>query len=82
MSLAQRSATRCTCIAGSLEAWEKPNPGKDGATTSNESAGSAPWLPGSASNGMTLVISKKVLGQPWVMTSGIGLGPLPRSKMK
>ena len=31
---------------------------------------------------MILVISKKVLGQPWVITKGMGLGPVPRSWMK
>ena len=31
---------------------------------------------------MILSISKKVPGQPWVMTSGVGLGPFPFSWMK
>ena len=31
---------------------------------------------------MILSISKKVPGQPWVMTGGMGLGPFPFSWMK
>ena len=31
---------------------------------------------------MTLCISKKVPGQPWVIISGSGFGPLPFSWMK
>ena len=54
----------------------------EGATTSKASAGSPPWLAGSVSSGMIFDISKTVLGQPWVMMRGSGLGPLPRSWMK
>ena len=31
---------------------------------------------------MTLYISKNVPGHPWVITKGMGLGPLPFSWMK
>ena len=37
--------------------------------------GSPPWLAGSVSSGMIFDISKTVLGQPWVMMRGSGLGP-------
>ena len=54
----------------------------DGATTSKASAGSPPWDAGSVNNGMSLYISQNVLGQPWVMSSGMGLGPWPRTCTK
>src|SRR4029453_1242542 len=60
-----------------LVVWsEKPYPGMEGTTTSKASAGSPPWLVGSVSSGMTFDISKMVLGQPWVMMRGSGVGPL------
>ena len=54
----------------------------EGATTSKASAGSPPWDAGSVNNGMSLYISQNVLGQPWVMSSGMGLGPCPRTCTK
>ena len=63
-------------------ASEKPNPGSDGTITSNESAASPPWRAGSTSGGMILSMWANELGQPWVMISGSGRGPWPRSWMK
>ena len=61
---------------------ENPKPGSDGTTTSKESAGSPPKRAGSASRGTTFIISRKEPGQPWVRTSGMGLGPVPRAWRK
>ena len=45
---------------------EKPYPGIDGTTTSNASCAEPPCANGSASNGMSLSISKTEPGHPWV----------------
>jgi hypothetical protein len=63
---------------GAAGAAEKPNPGSEGITTSKLSRASAPWAAGSVSSGASLSSSAKVLGQPWVSTSGNGFGPAPR----
>ena len=76
MRPAQSPATRLRVIPRPGRS-EKPKPGTDGTITSNASAGSPPCAPGSARSGISASISTKELGQPWVMSSGIGAGPGP-----
>jgi hypothetical protein len=61
---------------------EKPKPGREGTTTSNESAASNPCAAGSVRRGIISSISAKDPGQPCVRISGMGAGPLPFSYMK
>src|SRR5260370_32369612 len=49
---------------------EKPNPGIDGITTSNESSARPPKLAGSVSGPITLLYSSMVLGHPFSNSSG------------
>ena len=53
---------------------EKPNPGRDGATTWNASAGSPPCARGSVSGPTTSRNSAIDPGQPWLRTSGSASG--------
>ena len=77
MRLAQSPATRLRVIPRPGRS-EKPKPGTEGTITSKASAGSPPCAPGSARSGISASISTKELGQPWVMSRGIGAGPRPR----
>jgi hypothetical protein len=61
---------------------EKPNPGIEGMTTSNESSGLPPWAVGSVKGPTTLSISNTDPGQPWVMITGKALGCFERKWMK
>jgi hypothetical protein len=75
MRVCQRSATFQQFMSGfSGSGVEHPNPGTEGTITSNTSAGSPPWTPGSASRSMTLDQCQNVHGQPWVQISGTGSG--------
>src|SRR5690606_16970633 len=56
--------------AGLAPRRREPNPGSEGTTTWNASAGSPPWRRGSASGPTTSSISTTEPGQPWVTTSG------------
>ena len=58
---------------------ENTEPGSDGTTTSNASAGSPPKRSGCASGSIIAAKSQNVHGHPWVSTSGSGAGPEPRS---
>src|SRR5262245_19131685 len=49
---------------------EKPNPGIDGITTSNESSARPPKVTGSVSGPITLLYSSMVLGHPFSNSSG------------
>jgi hypothetical protein len=55
---------RVLVMPGEAGRSEKPIPGSEGTTTSKASAALAPCAAGSASSGMILVISTKLLGQP------------------
>jgi hypothetical protein len=54
--------------------WEKPSPGSDGTTTSNESAASPPNETGSVSGPISFRNSTIEPGHPCVSISGIALG--------
>jgi hypothetical protein len=75
MRVCQRSATFQKFMSGlSGSGVEHPKPGNEGTITSNVSAGSPPWAPGSARGSMTLAQCQNVQGQPWVQISGTGSG--------
>ena len=79
----QRSATFQKFMSGwSGNGVENPNPGNEGTITSNASAGSPPYAPGSASGSTTLDQCQNVQGQPCVRISGVGFGPAPGRRMK
>jgi hypothetical protein len=56
---------------------ENAKPGSEGMTTSKASSGSPSWPAGSVSSAASGSISKKLLGQPWVRTSGSAGRPGP-----
>ncbi len=82
MSFTQSPEVRQKFTPGLRSGVEKPYPGKDGTTTSNASAGSPPYAPGSLSGPITFRYSQNVQGQPCERIRGLGFGPLPRTWMK
>ncbi len=79
MSVAQRSAVHWVWTPSTVRGVEKPKPGREGAITSKESAGSPPKAAGSVSLRVASFQSQKLQGQPWVRMMGSGFGPFPRS---
>ncbi len=67
---------------GSRTGTEKPKPGSEGATTWKTSAGRPPYALGSASGPRTPRNSTKLLGYPWVTTSGRASGSGERTCAK